>query len=177
MPTHLNLRYAEIESVWPGVKAFQNLAAQYGINDIFSDNGGKVAQLAIAIGVDIVPGRQGADATDRLGNEYELKTLDLEKTARSFSTNHHLNEHTIAKYRGRRFIFATYEGITLQEAYMVEPKDMEPVYRKWEATLRHRDHLNNPKVPLDYVREVGTVMYLKDVAPSWMDGKKKLEDA
>lgn len=173
MPTHLNLRYAEIEDLWPGVVKFQKLAAQYGISDIFSDNGGKVAQLAIAVGLDIVPGRTGADAEDRMGNEYELKTIDLNKSAKGFTTNHHLNSHTIAKYRDRRFVFAMYEGITLMEAYLVLPPDMEPVYARWEAALHNRDHLNNPKIPIDYVRETGTVMYLKDVAPPWMKGKRE----
>jgi hypothetical protein len=176
MPTHLNLRYAEIEDLWPGVTKFQELAAQYGISDIFSDNGGKVAQLAIAVGLDIVPGRQGADACDRMGNEYELKTLDLNKNGKGFTTNHHLNKSTIEKYRQRRFVFALYEGITLVEAYLVLPRDMEPIYQKWLMALKGRDHLNNPKVPIDYVREVGAVMYLKDVAPPWMAGKKPAQN-
>jgi len=172
MPTHLNLRYAEIESLWPGVQAFQDLASHYGISDIFSDNGGKVAQLAIATGLDIVPGRMGADAEDRLGNQYELKTLDLTKKAKGFSTNHHLNKGTIAKFRDRRFVFAMYEGITLQEAYLVEASDMEPLFMKWELALNSKDHINNPKVPIDFVRITGTVMYLKDVAPAWVEGKE-----
>lgn len=175
MPTHLNLRYAEIEALWPGVVKFQQLAEKYHISDIFSDNGGKVAQLAIAVGVDILPGRQGADAIDRMGNEYELKTVDLNKSARGFTTNHHLHQGTIDKYRTRRFVFAMYEGITLHEAYLVMPRDMEPVFQKWEMALKSRDHLNNPKVSIDYVRDVGTPMYLKDVAPLWMVGKKVQE--
>lgn len=177
MPTHLNLRYAEIEELWPGIVKFQKLAEQYGISDIFSDNGGKVAQLAIAVGLDLVPGRMGADATDRMGNEYELKTIDLNKTAKGFTTNHHLNTGTIAKYRERRFVFAMYEGITLVEAYLVLPHDMEPLYERWESALTRKDHINNPKVPIDYVREVGAVMYLKDVAPPWMEGKRPAKSA
>ena len=172
MPTHLNLRYTEIEDLWPGVMKFQKLAEQYGISDIFSDNGGKVAQLAIAVGLDILPGRQGADATDRMGNDYELKTVDLNKSARGFTTNHHLHQGTIDKYRERRFVFAMYKGITLHEAYLVLPSDMEPVFQKWVMSLKNRDHLNNPKISIDYVREIGTAMYLKDVAPAWMAGKK-----
>lgn len=177
MPTHLNLRYAEIEELWPGIVRFQDLAKQYGVCDIFSDNGGKVAQLAIAVGLDLVPGRQGPDATDRMGNDYELKTLDLNKKGKGFTTNHHLNTGTVEKYRTRRFVFALYEGITLVEAYLVLPEDMEPIFTRWETALRTRDHLNNPKVPIDYVREVGTVMYLKDVAPPWMHGKKTEKSA
>lgn len=172
MPTHLNLRFAEIEELWSGVVKFQALAAQYGVSDIFSDNGGKVAQLAIAVGLDIVPGRQGADAQDRMGNLYELKTVDLNKSARGFSTNHHLHHGTINKYRDRRFVFAMYQGITLHEAYLVLPETMEPIFKRWEHALKGQSHINNPKVSIDYVREMGTVMYLKDVAPPWMADKK-----
>lgn len=177
MPTHMNLRYEEIEELWPGVRRYQELASHYGIPDIFSDNGGKVAQLAIAVGLDIVPGRTGPDACDRMGNEYELKTLDLSRNVKGFSTNHHLHSGTIARYRSRRFVFATYEGITLQEAYLVQTAAMEPVFAKWMSMLGKRDHLNNPKIPLDYVREVGEIMYLKDVAPAWMADKTPMDEA
>lgn len=173
MPTHLNTRYAEIESLWPGIQAFQDLANQYGVQDIFADNGGKVVQLAIATGLDIVPGRLGPDYRDRMGNTYEVKTVNMSKKVTGFSTNHHLTKKTIAEYRQRRWVFAMYDDITLIEAYLVEAADMEPVFQKWETALSgKRDHLNNPKVPMDYVREVGTIMYMKDVAPSWISGKK-----
>jgi len=174
MPTHLNMRYAEIESLWPGIQAFQELANQYGVQDIFADNGGKVVQLAVAIGLDIVPGRMGPDYTDRMGNNYEVKTVNTAKKVTGFSTNHHLTKKTIGEYRTRRWVFAMYDDITLVEAYLVEAADMEPIFQKWEAALGgKRDHLNNPKVPLDFVRESGTIMYMKDVAPAWINGKKK----
>lgn len=177
MPTHLNLRYQEIEELWPGIQLYQKLAEHYGVPDIFSDNGGKVAQLAIAVGLDIVPGRRGPDACDRSGNEYELKTLDIGRGVKGFSTNHHLHSGTIERYRSRRFIFATYKDITLQEAYLVMPDAMEPVFDRWEVMLCNRDHLNNPKIPLDFIRDIGEIMYLKDVAPAWMEGKTPLVDA
>lgn len=176
MPTHLNLRWQEMEEAMAGAAKLQNLALYHGVPDIFSDNGGKVVQVAVAVGLDIIPGRTGADAKDRVGNLYEMKTLDLDRNVRGFSTNHHLNMGTIAKYRGRRFVFATYNTTVLQEAYMVTPEDMEPIYQKWERMLKGRDHLNNPKIPLDYVRDVGVVMYLKDVLPEWMEGKTPLAD-
>ena len=174
MPTHVNLRWTEMEAAMAGARKLQALASQYGITDIFSDNGGKVAQIAVAVGLDIVSGRTGADATDRLGNEYELKTVDIDKKARGFSTSHHLNENTIAKYRRRRFVFGIYEGIVLKEVYLVEAGSMDPIFQAWESRLRSgKTHLNNPKIPLDFIREIGITMYLKDVAPSWASGKEK----
>ena len=170
MPTHLNLRYAEIESVWDGAVALQNLADQYGIKDIFQDAGGKMLQLAVATGLDLIPGRTGPDAKDRKGNLYEIKTVDLTGNGGGFTTNHHLNGDTITKYRNRRWVFAMYDRITLREAYLVEPASLEPIFLKWTTMLRTRTHLNNPKIPVDFVREVGTVMYLKDVPPAWAVG-------
>lgn len=177
MPTHLNMRYAEIEALWPGIEAFQKLATQYGVSDIFADNGGKVVQLAIATGLDIVPGRLGADYIDRLGNTYEVKTINLsgekKPKSRGFTTNHHLTHSTIAKYRERRWVFAIYDNIRLMEAYLVEAVDMEPIFLKWSTQLRDQDHINNPKIPVEFVREIGTVMYMKDVAPKWVSGNKE----
>jgi len=173
MPTHLNLRYAEIESLWPGVEAMQSLAEQYGIKDIFQDAGGKMLQLAIATGLDLIPGRTGPDAQDRMGNLYEVKTIDMSGKGSGFTTNHHLTRDTIARYRNRRFVFAMYDKITLHEAYLVESGALEPVFQKWERTLRTQSHINNPKIPVEGIREIGTVMYMKDVAPAWMEGKRK----
>lgn len=170
MPTHLNLRYAEIESLWPGAVALQELADQYGIKDIFQDAGGKLLQLVIATGLDIVPGRTGPDAKDRMGNTYEVKTIDLSGKTKGFSTNHHVTRDTIEKYRSRRWVFAMYDRITLMEAYLVEPVHIEPIFRQWETSLTFSDHLNNPKIPVDTVRQHGTVMYLKDVPPAWAVG-------
>lgn len=168
MPTHLNLRYAEIETLWPGVEALQNLADHYGIKDVFQDAGGKMLQLAVACGLDLIPGRTGPDARDRVGNEYEVKTVDMHgKKTGGFTTNHHLTEDTISRYRSRRWVFAIYDRITLMEAYLVEAEALEPVFQKWSHTLRATDHINNPKIPVEYVREVGTPMYLKDVTPPW----------
>jgi Restriction endonuclease PvuII len=168
LPTHINLRYAEIENLWPGVERLQELAEQYGIKDVFQDAGGKLLQLLIATGLDIVPGREGADAKDRIGNLYEIKSSDITGKGHGFSTNHHLRMATLDKYRTRRWVFAMYDRITLMEAYLVEAEDLEPLFEKWEGTLKHATHINNPKIPLDLVRDVGAVMYLKDVAPPWV---------
>ena len=65
---------------------------------------------------DGVEGREGNDAVDEDGNEYELKDGQLARTAQ-FTTHHHLNPVIIAKYRKVDWIFATYEGIELKEIY------------------------------------------------------------
>ena len=174
MPTHVNLRYEEIENLWPGVLQMQELADQYGIHDIAQDAGLKMLQVAIAVGLDIVPGRDTPDAKDRMGNFYEVKTIDLAGKARGFSTSHHVTYNTLAKYRSRKWAFATYDRITLQETYLVDPDALEPLFKKWEHTLRGKDvtHINNPKIPVDFIRENGRVAYMKDVAPAWATHKQ-----
>lgn len=168
MPTHMNLRWTEMESALEGTEKLKSLAKAYGIADPFSDNGVKVLQIAVATGLDIHPGRLGPDAMDRIGNEYEIKTVDLDKKNSGFSTNHHLNHAVIDRFTKRRFVFATYRGSTLVEAYLVESAMLEPAFRKWRTALKKVSHLNNPKISIDYVREVGQPMYLKDVAPDWV---------
>lgn len=169
MPTHLNLRYQEIEDLWPSIEEFQRLAEQYGVHDVFQDAGGKMVQLAIATGLDLIPERTGPDGEDRIGNLYEVKTVDLtaSERCRGFTTNHHLTVDTINRYRDRRFIFATYDRITLLEARLVEAEELEPIFQRWEELLVGKNHLNNPKIPLQYVRDRGKTMYLKDVPPPW----------
>lgn len=167
MPTHLNLRQEEILDLWPHIEKYQEIAAQYGINDIFQDAGGKMLQLAVAVGLDMSKDRMGPDAFDRIGNEYEVKTTDLNKKGNGFSTNHHLTHSTIDRYSSRRWVFAMYRGITLIEAYLVEPEALQPYYDKWALVLKSKSHINNPKISADYVRDVGRVMYMKDVPPPW----------
>ncbi len=67
----------------------------------------------------------------------------------------------IAKYRKVDWIFAVYKGIEIQEIYLLTPEELEPYYEKWEDKW-HADggkNINNPKIPLKSVREVGRQLY------------------
>ena len=58
--------------------------------------------------------------------------------------------------------FAIYEGIDLREIYVMTPEQLEPIYQHWEDQLDsdpNRTHLNNPKIPVKFVREFGTRVY------------------
>jgi Restriction endonuclease PvuII len=57
--------------------------------------------------------REGNDAVDRYGNEYELKSVNSLLT-KSFSTHHHLNPTIINKYRSVSWFFAIYEDVKLK---------------------------------------------------------------
>ena len=153
----------KLDRIWPSIVEYQKLASKHGIDDIFQDNGGKILQVLLITGLRRVAGREGNDAVDDDGQEYELKSVNIALT-KSFSTHHHMNPTIIAKYRKVPWIFAVYRSIELLEIYRLEPSDMESWYRKWEDKW-HADggkDINNPKVPLSYVREHGKKLFPKD---------------
>ena len=149
-----------LKELFPAIRKYQKLAMKHGIPDIFQDNGGKILQVCLILGLTALKAREGNDAVDADGNEYELKTVNILRTDQ-FTTHHHLNPAIIAKYRKVDWIFATYEGIELKEIYRLKPAAMEFWYTKWEAKW-HGDgdkDINNPKVPLSYVRKHGELLY------------------
>jgi transcriptional regulator with XRE-family HTH domain len=155
-----NAPIESLNSIFPALRRFQEIAEEQGINDIFQDNGGKLLQVLVITGLSDLPGREGNDAKDHLGNEYELKSVNI-KLTKSFSTHHHMNPTIIEKYRKVDWVFAVYEGIELKQIFLLTPSNLEPYYEKWEAKW-HDDggkDINNPKIPLKYVREVGVQLY------------------
>lgn len=151
---------AIFNKIYPGVLKLQELAEKHGINDIFQDNGGKLLQVLLITGLEVLPGREGNDAKDANGDEYELKSVNTLLT-KSFSTHHHMNPTIIEKYRKVDWIFAVYEGIKLLSIHQLTPADLEFYYTKWE-TKWHDDggkDINNPKIPLKYVMEHGATIY------------------
>jgi hypothetical protein len=157
---------AVLEEIFPSIRKYQELASRHGIGDIFQDNGGKLLQLVLITGLTVIPGREGNDARDDEGNEYELKSVNLLLT-RSFSTHHHMNPVIIAKYRQVKCCFAAYEGIELQEVFVMEPAQLEPYFTKWE-TKWHGDggkDINNPKIPYTFVKENGRRVFVAAEPP------------
>lgn len=108
----------------------------------------------------ISPGREGNDAIDAEGNEYELKTINrsLNKNA-GVTTHHHLNRDILAKYRAvKAWYIAVYEGIELMEIYKVSPETLEEKFSEWEKKLNTLDSINNPKIPMRLIR-LGELAY------------------
>lgn len=149
---------AILKRLFPAVRKYQKLALKHGIPDIFQDNGGKILQVSLILGLTVLQAREGNDAVDADGKEYELKTVNLLRTDQ-FTTHHHLNPVIIEKYRKVDWIFATYEAIELKEIYLLKPEAMEPWYKKWGEKWKRDGDINNPKIPLSYVRERGTLLY------------------
>ncbi len=150
----------KLEKLFPHIREYQELALTHGIDDIFQDNGGKILQLLLITGLRSLPGREGNDAVDETGAEYELKTVNVLKT-QSFSTHHHLNPVILAKYRQVDWCFAVYKSIEIQEIYLMTSADLEPYFGAWETKWHEsggRD-INNPKIPVKFVRAHGQTIY------------------
>jgi len=155
--------HKKLNDLFPCIRKLQDLASTHGIDDIFQDNGGKILQMLLYTGLTILPGREGNDARDESGKEYELKSVNIQLT-KSFSTHHHMNPHIIAKYRQVDWVFAVYDGIELIEIYVLTPANIEPYFKKWAkkwADDGNKD-INNPKIPLKFVRETGLRVYAAD---------------
>ena len=152
--------FDKLLAMWPAIQSYQALAQTHGINDIFQDNGGKILQVLLLLNLTILPGREGNDAVDATGQEYELKSVNIELT-KGFSTHHHMNPTIIAKYRKVPWIFAIYRHITLESVYRLEREGMEHWYTTWESKW-HGDggkDINNPKIPVTYVVEHGQLLW------------------
>lgn len=152
--------YQHLLEIWPAVQEYQALATRHGIDDVFQDNGGKLLQILLLLGLKIIPGREGNDAVDASGREYELKSVNIELT-QGFSTHHHMNPVIIAKYRQVPWVFAVYRDIALQTVYLLEPADLEAYFTKWEQKW-HADggkDINNPKIPIKYVMTHGQMIH------------------
>ena len=149
-----------LEKLFYYVRQYQLLADKHGIGDIFQDNGGKLLQVLLTSGLKILPGREGNDAVDEFGREYELKSVNISLT-KGFSTHHHLNPSIIRKYRSVDWLFAIYEGIELVSIRLLTPENLELYFSGWEQKWHDSGgkDINNPKIPVKYVIEKGKIIF------------------
>lgn len=150
---------SEFDRLFPSIQRLQALATRHGIDDIFQDNGGKLLQTLLVLNLRRLERREGNDAVDEKGREYELKTVNLRLTRR-FSTHHQLNPTILTKYRTvTAWFFSIYENIELREIYRTTPDLLEHYFQKWEESWKPGHDLNNPKIPVSFVRQVGKLVY------------------
>ena len=136
--------------------------------------------MILLTGLKVIPGREGNDARDESGKEYELKSVNALLT-QSFSTHHHLNPVILEKYRQVDWYFAVYRGIELQEVYLMTAARLEAYFTLWEKKWHDSGgkDINNPKIPVKFVREHRKHVFLAsekpvEVAPA--DPSKKPHD-
>ncbi len=161
---------AAFNSDWDGLSTIEKLAKTYEINDIAQDNNLKLLQTLVYFDFRNQSGREGSDAIDRYGHEWELKTANADLVT-GFSTNHHTNHERIAQFRQERWLFSIYKGIELQEVYAMSPKTLEPYFTDWTNKIIQKaaagmdnPHINNPKIPIKFVRTNGKKVYPVDAS-------------
>ncbi len=149
-----------VDILWRQLSTLQEIASDFGINNIFQDNGAEILQQLIYLNMRAAPGREGNDGIDINGCEWEMKSIDISKNKNAgVTTNHHLNKSIIEKYRTVPWSVSVYDGICLKEIYIIGNEQLQPLFSKWEEKLQTVDSINNPKIPLHYVREHGFLIY------------------
>lgn len=155
-------------SKWAGLNTIELLAKQHEIYDIAQDNNLKLLQTLVYFDLKNQSGREGSDAIDRYGNDWELKTANADLVT-GFSTNHHTNHERIAQFRKERWLFSIYSGIELKEVYAMSPKTLESYFTDWTNKVNDKaaagmdnPHINNPKIPIKFVRANGIKVYPVD---------------
>lgn len=148
-----------VDILWKQLATLQEIAEDFGISNIFQDNGAEILQQLIYLNMKAVPGREGNDGVDINGCEWEMKSLDISKGNSGITTNHHLNAAIIEKYKTVPWSIAIYDGIQLKKIYIVGNEQLKPMFDKWEKELLQKPSLNNPKIPLKFIEEHGILIY------------------
>ena len=69
---------SRLEASWADLQNLTELAEEFGINDIFQDNGAKTLQQLIYLNMKLLPGREGNDCVSSSGTEWEMKSINLD---------------------------------------------------------------------------------------------------
>ena len=161
----------------------QRIASEHGIHNVFADNGYQELVLLTLFGLRKLR-REGNDAEDPEGRQYELKTVarissdGIPKRSLGVTTEHTLTYANIERYRNAHlWIVAVFAQSTPELIYQITPQALEPFFLKWERQLHDQDptgdiernHINNPKIPLGFVRQNGALV--------WPEGGPDLPDS
>lgn len=76
-----------LEALWDNLNGLAEMAKEFGIEDIFQDNGAKTLQQLIYLNMKFLPGREGNDCISESRIEWEMKSINLATSATGFSTN------------------------------------------------------------------------------------------
>lgn len=163
IPVYMSANYVKdktsVDILWRQLHTLQDIAQEFGIDNIFQDNGAEILQQLIYLNMKAVPGREGNDGIDINGCEWEMKSLDISKGNKGITTNHHLNTAIIEKYRTVPWSVSIYDGIHLLKIYVIGNEQLQPLFAEWEAKLQTQSSLNNPKIPLKYIETYGILIY------------------
>ena len=163
IPEYMSPNYVKdktsVDILWRQLETLQSIAKEFGISNIFQDNGEEILQQLIYLNMKAVPGREGNDGVDINGCEWEMKSLDISKGNAGITTNHHLNHAIIKKYKTVPWSVALYDGIILKKIYIISNQQLQPMFDKWETELKTKGSLNNPKIPLSFIEQQGILIF------------------
>lgn len=149
----------------------QVAASKHNIHNVFDDGGYKELLLLRLFNLTKLE-REGDDAIDPDGRRYEIKTVarvssrGVRKASLQVTTEHTLTLANIERYRKTfLWIVAVFDQAQPEAIYEVDPHHLEPYFSTWERRLLEQEalkaeggapvHLNNPKIPLSHIENVG----------------------
>jgi len=150
-------------------RELQELATRHGVHNVMTDNGYQELVVLTLFGLTKLR-REGNDARDATGHQYELKTVGrissdgVRKASLSVTTEHTLTLANIERYRRVwLWVVAVFDRTLPEVIYEIAPAALEPYFAAWERHLRDNDpsgtdplnHINNPKIPLKFVADHG----------------------
>lgn len=149
----------------------QREASKRNIHNVFDDNGYKELFLLTLFDLKKLH-REGDDAEDAGGRRYEMKTVGrmsssgVRKARLGVTTEHTLTLANIQRYRAVfLWIVAIFNQADAEAIYEIAPLKLEPYFAKWERELTAvrngivRDHINNPKIPFEFIEQNGLRVY------------------
>lgn len=159
-------------------RQLQDIASRHSIHNVFSDNGYQELVLLTLFALKKLR-REGNDAVDPEGREYELKTVGRvdsdgnEKRSLGVTTEHTLTPANIARYRSAYlWIIGVFRQSEPEAVFEITPAALEPYFARWEERLAEvddrghpvRDHINNPKIPMWFVERHGVRIWPAEAA-------------
>jgi hypothetical protein len=151
----------------------QDIASRHAIHNVFSDNGYHELVLLKMLGLHKMR-REGNDAVDDAGREYEMKTVSLlssdgvDRGAPNVTTEHTLTHENIDRFRAAHmWIVSMFRQSSPVAIYAVCPAVLEPYFSRWESRLDERNisgalvrtSLNNPSIPLRFIVANGVLVW------------------
>lgn len=164
----------------------QRFATAAGIHNVMTDNGYQELILLTMFGLRKLR-REGNDAVDDEGREYELKTVGRtssdgrRKSSLSVTTEHTMTLANIERYRAAHlWIIAIFDQSLPEVIYEITPAALEPYFSAWATRLDERDgdwrlvrdHLNNPKIPIWFVERHGVRVWPPETANLGADSQR-----
>ena len=123
-------------------KRLQEHASERNIHNVFDDGGFKELFMLTLFGMKKL-GREGDDAIDVQGRQYEMKTVARvsskgeRKSSLQVTTEHTLTLANIERYRKvHLWIVAVFDQSEPEAIYEITPAALEPYFKKWEAKLK-----------------------------------------